>query len=39
MGLLAFAQHPVEDLSGFTAVPQAMPGFFGRVGAWLRENL
>jgi cell division protein FtsA len=39
VGLLAFAQHPVEDLSGFTTVPQAMPGFFGRVGTWLRENL
>ncbi len=39
VGLLAFAQHPVEDLSGFTAVPQAMPGFLGRVGAWFRENL
>jgi cell division protein FtsA len=39
IGLLAFAQHPVEDLSGFTLAPQAMPGFFGRLGAWLRENL
>jgi cell division protein FtsA len=39
VGLLAFTQQPVEDLSGFTAVPQAMPGFFGRVGTWLRENL
>jgi len=38
-GLLAFAQHPVEDLSGLTAVPQAAPGLFGRVGSWLRENL
>jgi cell division protein FtsA len=39
VGLLAFAQHPVEDLSGFTAAPQASPGLFGRVGTWLRENL
>ena len=39
VGLLAFAQHPVEDLSGFTAAPQAVPGLFGRVGTWLRENL
>jgi len=39
VGLLAFAQHPVEDMSGLTALPQAMPGLFGRVSSWLRENL
>jgi len=39
VGLLAFAQHPVEDLSGLTSGPQAAGGLFGRVGAWLRENL
>jgi cell division protein FtsA len=39
VGLLAFAQHPVEDLSGLTATPQSATGPFGRFGAWLRENL
>jgi cell division protein FtsA len=39
IGLLAFAQHPVEDLSGLTAAPQPMPGLMGRVGGWLRANL
>jgi cell division protein FtsA len=39
VGLLAFAQHPVEDLSGLTAGPQIAPGLFGRVGTWLKENL
>jgi cell division protein FtsA len=39
VGLLSFAQHPVEDLSGLTSGPQAAHGLFGRVGAWLRENL
>jgi cell division protein FtsA len=39
VGLLAFAQHPVEDLSGLTAGPQTAPGLFGRVGTWFRENL
>jgi cell division protein FtsA len=38
-GLLAFAQHPVEDLSGLTAGPQQIAGLWGRVGTWLRENL
>ena len=39
-GLLAFAQHPVENLSGVAAGPStAMPGFFGKFGTWLRENL
>lgn len=39
VGLLSFAQLPVEDLSGLTSGPQSMPGLFGRVGAWLKENL
>jgi cell division protein FtsA len=39
VGLLSFAQQPVEDLSGLTSGPQSAPGLFGRVGAWLRENL
>jgi cell division protein FtsA len=39
IGLFAFAQHPVEDLSGLTAGPQPAPGLFGRVGSWLKENL
>jgi cell division protein FtsA len=39
VGLLMFAQHPVEDLSGLTIGPQMAPGLFGRVGAWIRENL
>jgi cell division protein FtsA len=39
VGLLAFAQHPVEDLFGLTAPAQAASGLFGRVGNWLRENL
>jgi cell division protein FtsA len=39
VGLLAFAQHPVEDLSGLTSLPQSSPGLFGRFGTWLRENL
>jgi cell division protein FtsA len=38
-GLLAFAQLPVEDMSGLTSVPQISPGVFGRVSTWLRENL
>jgi cell division protein FtsA len=38
-GLLAFAQHPVEDLSGLTTGPPQMGGLWGRVGNWLRENL
>jgi cell division protein FtsA len=39
VGLLAFAQHPVEDLTGLTSPPQSASGLFGRVGNWLRENL
>jgi len=39
VGLLAFAQQPVEDLSGLTAGPQNVNGLFGRFGAWLKENL
>ena len=39
VGLLGFAQHPVEDLSGLTAGQQMTGGLFGRVGAWLRDNL
>jgi cell division protein FtsA len=39
VGLLAFAQQPVEDLSGLTSGAQAVPGLFGRFGAWLKENL
>ncbi len=39
IGLLAFSQHPVEDLSGLTAMQQAAPGLIGRVGSWFRENL
>ena len=39
VGLLAFAQHPIEDLSGLTVGPQGSPGLWGRVGSWLRENL
>ena len=38
VGLLTFAQNPHEDFSGLTAGPQA-GGLFGRVGAWLKENL
>jgi cell division protein FtsA len=39
VGLLTFAQLPVEDLSGLTMGPQSVPGLFGRFGAWLRQNL
>ena len=39
IGLLTFAQHPVEDLSGLTTPQQSAHGLFGRVGSWFRENL